>query len=118
MRDWLLPILLWGCLTACVAAEPLIDGTTAPRWSPCTGWTTTPATAYSVTNENGVLVFSAQGANREMPWIIDLDQLGLSGDATLSARPIPRPRPIHQPRRLLPPRRGRHARRHGLRHGR
>ena len=79
--QWLLPpVVLWGCLTACVTAEPQIEGTTAPRWSPCTGWTTTPATAYSVTNEDGSLVFSAQGANREMPWIIDLDQVGLSGD--------------------------------------
>ena len=80
MRHWLLPILLWGCLTAGVAAEQLIDGSTAPQWLPRTAWTTTPATAYSVTNENGTLVFTAQGANCEMPWILDLDPLGLSGD--------------------------------------
>ena len=74
-------VLLCGHLAAGVAADPPIDGTTAPHWSPCTGWTTTPATAYSVTNENGMLVFSAEGADREMPWIINLDELGLSGDA-------------------------------------
>ena len=68
-------------LNACAATEPVIDVTTAPLWTACTGWTATPPTAYAVTQENGALVFTAQGADREMPWIINLDRLGFAGDA-------------------------------------
>lgn len=67
-------------LNVCAAAEPVIDVTTAPLWTACTGWTTTPPVAYAVTQENDALVFTAQGANREMPWIINLDRLGFAGD--------------------------------------
>jgi hypothetical protein len=81
MRRLFFPLVFCGCLTAVSAGEPVIDGATAVLWSRCTGWTTTPATECSVTNENGSLVFAAQGAGREMPWIINLDQLAAGGDA-------------------------------------
>ncbi|MHB8997486.1 MAG: DUF6259 domain-containing protein [Armatimonadota bacterium] len=75
-----LPVLLWGCLTACAAAEPVIDAASAPQWKACTGWVSTPPATYNVADEGGSLVFTAEGAGREMPWIINLDKLGFSGD--------------------------------------
>ncbi|MGE5531385.1 MAG: hypothetical protein ACM3VW_04620, partial [Bacteroidota bacterium] len=75
-----LPVLLWATVTACAAPEPVIDGVSAPQWTACTGWVNPPPAAYKVANEGGSLVFTAEGAGREMPWIINLDKLGLSGD--------------------------------------
>lgn len=63
-----------------LAAEPAIDGTSAPLWKPCVGWVKNPPTIYEVTNENGSLVFRAEAAGSEMPWIIRLADAGVSGD--------------------------------------
>ncbi|MEN6305806.1 MAG: DUF6259 domain-containing protein [Armatimonadia bacterium] len=62
------------------AASPALDGTSAAAWKPATGWVSKAPASYGVTNENGALVFSAEGAGTEMPWLINLDNLGISGD--------------------------------------
>jgi len=35
---------------------------------------------YEVANEKGLLVFIAKGANTSMPWLLNLEGLGVSGD--------------------------------------
>lgn len=66
--------------TAALAAGAVIDGTSAPLWKPATGWVTQPPAKYGVANEGGSLVFSAEGANTEMPWLLRLEDAGVSGD--------------------------------------
>ena len=75
-------ILLTVVLTtgAGSAKEPMLDGASAALWKPCLTWTRNHPTQYRLLNEAGVLVFTATGANTEMPWIVDLRSLGLSGD--------------------------------------
>ncbi|NCO42526.1 MAG: hypothetical protein GW911_10185 [Armatimonadetes bacterium] len=76
-------LLLVGCtlsLVAPLSAEAAIEGASAPRWQACTGWTTTPPARYGVTNENGALVFAAEGANTELPWLLRLEGHGVTGD--------------------------------------
>ena len=54
MRHPLLPILAASLLAAPLTAEPVIDGSSAPLWTACTGWVTvsythlTLPTIYSV----------------------------------------------------------------------
>ena len=71
-------LALLAVTTFVSAAE--IAGASAPQWQPCTGWVTKAPAAYGVTNENGALVFSARGAATEMPWIVNVERLGVSGD--------------------------------------
>ena len=75
---------LWGLcvLTTGVtlAAEPVIEGTSAARWKACVGWTQTPPTSFAATEANDALVFTAEGADTEMPWLLDLKGSDVSGD--------------------------------------
>lgn len=77
----LLPLLVLVSLaTAIHAASPILDGISAPQWKACTGWVTNAPAKYGVSNEQGTLVFGAEGPGTEMPWIANLDALGFSGD--------------------------------------
>ncbi len=64
-----------------LAAQKIIDGTSAPRWEPRTGWVQALPTKYSVTDEGGALVFQAEGAGKELPWQITLNADEIAGDA-------------------------------------
>ena len=66
--------------SAGLAAVLTIDGSSAPRWKPCTGWVQKVPAKYEVSNKSGALVFRVEGAGSEMPWIIATKDLGLSGD--------------------------------------
>ncbi|MCE5238244.1 DUF6259 domain-containing protein [bacterium] len=61
-----------------LAAE--ITGASAPQWRPCTGWVTKAPAEYGVADGSGALVFTARGAGTEMPWIINVERVGVSGD--------------------------------------
>lgn len=65
---------------AVLAADPTLDGTSAQLWKPCTGWVQKIPAKYEVVNDNGSLVFRAEGAGTEMPWIVDLTNSGVTGD--------------------------------------
>ena len=75
---------VWGLcvLTASVtlATEPAIDGTSAPRWKACVGWVQNQPARFEVAEKDDALVFNAAGASSEMPWLLDLEGLGVSGD--------------------------------------
>ena len=77
-------ILTIAVLAVCAYAhaQTPLDGSSASRWSPCRGWVTdaTRATSYGVTGEGGALVFRADGAYHEMPFIISLHDDEVSGD--------------------------------------
>jgi hypothetical protein len=74
---WLLASLL---NSVGLAAVPTIDGSSSPRWKPCTGWVQKLPAKYEVGNRSGALTFHVQGAGSEMPWLLDLKDFGLSGD--------------------------------------
>ncbi|MBC8876272.1 MAG: hypothetical protein H8E44_43145 [Planctomycetes bacterium] len=74
---WGLCVLTAG---ATLAAEPGIDGASVPRWKACVAWVQNRPTSLGVANDNGALVFTAEGANTEMPWLLDLKGFGVSGD--------------------------------------
>jgi hypothetical protein len=63
------------------SAQRPLDGATADRWEPRTGWVQALPEAYGVTNEGGVLVFAAKGAGAELPWQITLVPEEIGGDA-------------------------------------
>ena len=75
--SWVIGILYAGTLTA---AEPAIDGNSAPLWKPCTGWVTSHPLKYGVANEKGALVFTAEGTGTEMPWIVELKHFAVTGN--------------------------------------
>lgn len=62
------------------AAAQEIDARSAPRWVACTNWVTKPPVSYSVTSAKNLLVFSAEGANTELPWLLNLKDAGVTGD--------------------------------------
>jgi hypothetical protein len=74
---WFIGLLLG---TPGLAAAPAIDSSSAPLWKPCTTWVQKPPAKYEVLNRTGALVFRVEGAGSEMPWIVDLKDLGLTGD--------------------------------------
>ncbi len=59
--------------------QPL-GGATAPRWTPCLSWVTNAPVTYAVTEEDGNLVFTAEGAGTELPWLIRLNEDEATGD--------------------------------------
>ena len=72
---------LIALLTAAGSVSAQVIGApSAPQWKACTGWVTNPPTKYEVSNRNDLLVFDAEGANREMAWLLDLTDAGLTGD--------------------------------------
>ena len=75
--SWLIGVLYAGTL---VAAEPAIDGASAPLWKPCTGWVKNQPASYGVATENEALVFKAEGAGTEMPWIVELRHFAVTGN--------------------------------------
>ncbi|MBI5684930.1 MAG: hypothetical protein HZC54_07605 [Verrucomicrobia bacterium] len=72
---------LW-ILTAALAAaaEPVIDATSAERWTACVGWVQKRPAKFEASRDKEGLVFTAEGANTEMPWMLDLGSYGVSGD--------------------------------------
>lgn len=80
MLRHLLPVLCLVLVLAPLAAAPVLDGATAAQWQPCTGWVSKAPSQYGVSAAGKSLVFSAEGAGTEMPWILNLDRLGVSGD--------------------------------------
>lgn len=80
MKSLFLCVLVVLAAGTILAAEPTLDGASAQRWKPCTGWVHKVPNKYEVVNENGSLVFRAEGAGAEMPWIVDLKDSGITGD--------------------------------------
>ncbi|MCX6910783.1 MAG: DUF6259 domain-containing protein [Verrucomicrobia bacterium] len=74
-------IVFW-LLTAALAAaaEPVIDATSAERWTACVNWVQKRPARFEVSGGKEGLVFTAEGAGTEMPWLLDLRNAGLSGD--------------------------------------
>jgi hypothetical protein len=62
------------------AAVPTVDGSSAPLWKPCTAWVQKLPAKYEVVNQSGELRFRVEGGGSEMPWIMDLKDMGLTGD--------------------------------------
>ena len=62
------------------AAEPVIDATSAEQWKACVGWVQKRPAKFEVSRGQEGLVFSAEGAGTEMPWLLDLRNSGVSGD--------------------------------------
>jgi hypothetical protein len=60
-----------------------LAGASAARWSPCLGWVgaDSRATQFGVSDEGGALVFRAEGANRQIPFLINLREEEISGDS-------------------------------------
>ncbi|MBM3501367.1 MAG: hypothetical protein FJX74_22160, partial [Armatimonadetes bacterium] len=78
----LMPLLvLLVAVPSRLPAQPSIDGASADRWEPRLGWTQTPPTAHGVTGEGRALVFTAEGAGKELPWQITLRPEETSGEA-------------------------------------
>ncbi len=77
MLLWLVSLLLGNAGLAAVAT---IDSSSAPLWKPCTTWVQKLPAKYEAIHQAGGLVFRVEGAGSEMPWIMDLKDLGLSGD--------------------------------------
>jgi len=72
---------LLASLSAPALAQRPLEGVTAPRWRPCLSWVTNPPAKYAVSDENGALVFTAEGAGTELPWLIALSDDETTGDA-------------------------------------
>ena len=70
-------ILLTGTVPA---AESVVDMTSAERWTACVGWVQKRPAKFEVRREQKGLVFAVEGANTEMPWLLDLRKSGVSGD--------------------------------------
>jgi len=81
MRSGWLPLLLLSVSTLRLHAQQPLDGASAPRWEPRTGWVQAVPDSYGVTNEAGALVFRAEGAGKELPWQITLNPDEIAGDA-------------------------------------
>lgn len=79
-RHWVTACGVLLAVMRLAAAEVVVDGRTAAGWQACTGWTGSPPQNYGVTAEGSRLVFSAQGANTEMPWLLRLEPLGVTGE--------------------------------------
>ena len=75
-----IPLMLLLTALVCPVGAAEITGASAPQWRPCTGWVTKAPVEYGVADESGALVFSARGAGTEMPWIINVERMGVSGD--------------------------------------
>ena len=80
MKRLLLTVVAVFAAAPLTAAEPTLDGTSVQLWKPCTGWVKNAPSRYQVSSENGTLVFRAEGAGTEMPWIADLKDTGVTGD--------------------------------------
>jgi len=80
MRSAMIATILMAALTASVAVGQVIDGTNASEFSAATGWVARAPTAYDLTEVDGNLRFTVEGAGSEMPWLIDLRNKGLTGD--------------------------------------
>jgi len=76
-------ITLVPALLLCVGAwaqEPL-TGNSAARWEARTGWVKEAPATFGVTNEEAMLVFSATGPGREMPFQITLRPEEIASEA-------------------------------------
>jgi hypothetical protein len=57
------------------------DITSAERWEPRIGWVQQPPTRYAAANEDGMLVFRAEGARKELPWQVTLRDDEIASEA-------------------------------------
>lgn len=71
---------LCSLMAGAAAGEAVIDGSSAGRWTACVGWVQKRPARFEVTNDRGRLVFAAEGAKTEMPWLLDLKGFAASGD--------------------------------------
>jgi hypothetical protein len=75
-------VLAWSAVAIGLrlAAAPTIEAQSAAQWKACPGWVSKPPATYAVTESDGLLVFSAEGAGTEMAWILAVSDRGPSGD--------------------------------------
>jgi Domain of unknown function (DUF6259) len=76
-------IALFFCLMfagMAMAGEWLADAARAERWRACTTWVQKQPAKFEVSRGEEGLVFHVEGANAEMPWLLDLRKTGVSGD--------------------------------------
>jgi len=81
MRDIALVLSVLAAPLGFAQGQRAIDGASAPRWEPRTGWVAAVPSTYGVTNEGGALVFHAEGAGKELPWQITLNEDEIAGES-------------------------------------
>ncbi len=81
MRHLIFALLFVLAAQPSIAQKPL-DGSSASRWSPCLPWVPDAyrSKVFSVTDDAGALVFTVEGKNTQIPFLISLHDDEISGD--------------------------------------